>query len=334
MSLPVLTKTWQYNINQSFGGFGSGTDQSNLLRLIKNALLGFGSSPWTTRYSCNSVTAGVAGDGVDRWTTDGNVVFANTGGAVRSWYVLRQPGIGGGSGAEMCLDCGVDNTNGSRIRVSFSPSAGFTGGSTTVTPTATDQFWIGGATTTISVWAPIGAINGKFHVWQSTDGQCTRIIASVASQTVSMWIIDKPTLNVPALNWPNDFTALVYSAGAGVEASTYANIFRTTARLNAKLGAVPIYGAMFPTTEIVNATEVGSQSFVNELSSNYPIMPVGMMCTTGAGIRGRHGTFQDLWCGSTGVATGSTYPNDASRQFAQFGIITMPWGGNPTPQIS
>ena len=54
---------------------------------------------------------------------------------------------------------------------------------------------------------------------------------------------------------------------------------------------------------------------------------MGIVSTT-AGSRGRLGTVFDLWYGSKAIGQGDTYPNDTSRQFAQFGHFVFPWNGS------
>lgn len=89
MSLPSLAKTWQFNANNSIAAQGTAlADNRRLWRTLKDALIGFATNPWVMRYSCNSVTAGTAGDGVDRLTADSNFVWANDT-VAHTWYVLR-----------------------------------------------------------------------------------------------------------------------------------------------------------------------------------------------------------------------------------------------------
>jgi len=132
-TLPVPTRTWTtYDAAVSVPAQSPdiGATNKRLLRLMfstarTNGLL-------TLDYGCNSVTAGTKGDLVDRITSDSNVVGANAGTA-HSWWVdtvLAGP-------AQICFDRnGTFEGSGSCW---FSPSAGFTGGSTTNRPTATDE---------------------------------------------------------------------------------------------------------------------------------------------------------------------------------------------------
>lgn len=67
-------------------------------------------------------------------------------------------------------------------------------------------------------------------------------------------------------------------------------------------------------------------NIANEISGEWPMLPLGAIGVTST-IRGRHGTFQDLWTASGGANTGDTYPSGASNQFAQFGALILPWNG-------
>src|SRR4051812_42695947 len=122
MALPSLTKTWNFLVNALIPATGSSlNDNRTLLKSIKDALKGSGTwtdsaganlggapaGAWTTRYWWDSVTAGTAGDGVDRWGAIGNLVWANAGSA-HSWYALRQTGIA--TNFEVLFSC--ENANG------------------------------------------------------------------------------------------------------------------------------------------------------------------------------------------------------------------------------
>ncbi len=84
-------------------------------------------------YGCDSVTAGTKGDHVDRITADGNIVGA-TPGVAHSWWV---DSVLGGTLGQICFD--RDGTFEGSGSLFWSPSVGFTGGSTTARPTASDE---------------------------------------------------------------------------------------------------------------------------------------------------------------------------------------------------
>ncbi len=88
---------------------------------------------WAVEGSSDAAAAGM--DDVDRWLDEGDVTWADPG--AHSWIVLSK------DGEHMCIDCFDTNAPASAsyatdIDVCWS-RAGFTGGSTTVRPVATDE---------------------------------------------------------------------------------------------------------------------------------------------------------------------------------------------------
>lgn len=314
MALPTLTKTWQFNVDNAIAAQGSAlADNRRILRSIKDALIGFATNPWTMRYSCNSVTAGTAGDTTDRLTTDANFVWASAGTA-HSWFVLRQTGVA--TNFEVCISCESVSTNGVQLAIVISPSAGFTGGTTTARPTATDEFvvlsgtWTAQATDTASRWS----------VLQSTDGQCTRVWGAASGSINYVWILDKPANAVtgwsnPSCGWAfgatptlNNFTAYNGKMRSG---STNGNV---------AMGCETAGNAIIPSDTVIGTV-------ANEIDGTWMALPIGISCNT-VGIRGRHGTMQDLWFSQSPIPTGDTYP-DVTNQFVEVFPLILPWNGGP-----
>ncbi len=186
MTLPSLTKTWQFVPNYAIAATGTalGTNRT-ILKTIKDFLTTdaaewvdnaniatTAANLWTVRYSCDSVVAGSAGDGVDRWDAITDLVWANAASA-HSWIVLRNTAIG--STAELLISCEGSSGSGHVLTIAISPSAGFTGGTTTARPTATDE----AVTLNNAAWGGVGTSDTsvKVHVVKSTDGECWRVFA-------------------------------------------------------------------------------------------------------------------------------------------------------------
>ncbi len=208
MSIPTLDKTWQFSVNNNRKPFGTASAwAANLVREIKDNLIGFSLNPWILEYSSDSVAAGSAGDNVDRWTEDSDVVFAA---GDHSWVVLKQSGIL--SNFQICWDLNAANSTDTTMVVS--PSAGFTGGTISARPTATDEYVIGSATD----WGIGDGTRETFsyHMMMSTDGECTRVIfvqGDGAYGGVSgLWSFDKP--KNPVSGWTNPWIAL-YANSSG-----------------------------------------------------------------------------------------------------------------------
>lgn len=335
MTTPTLSKTWQFAVNQTLLALGTtNANSARLIRSIKNILKGFGSHPWTCSGSSNA--AGTTGaptgtgamDGVDRWTTDADVNGAGAN-SRHPWMVLRQTGIA--TNFEICFDL---NSTGSINTMTFvvSPAAGFTGGSATARPTATDEI----VTITATTWINSDDTTRQLHVWQSSDGQCTRVMVWCNATTPVMmplfWIFDKP--KNPVSGWTNPSIFGTYAITAGL-AITNANLTSSTSILK---GLGPS-GAMVlrltgegagSTVQIWTASTNGAGNQANELDGTWPFYPIGIYSLTVA-MKGRHGELFDLWWKSFAITDGDNIPTDLTqRKFVCFGPFILPWTGDGT----
>lgn len=315
MALPTLTKTWQHNVNNQTMNSQLADNRQQLLNIV-GALLGFASSPATVRYSCSSTVAGTAGDGVNRWLTPTNIVWANAG-AAHSWMVLRLPGVN----VDLLLSCESGTAHGANLLVATSAS-GFSGGTTTLRPTASDEVVIGSGAVFCS-----NAGSQRWSVQRTADGEQTRILICYQNAAQTFVAIDKPA-NVVS-GWTNPY---VLAASTNLSFTTLSSVASRIAIRAAGMQSDAVFlcesGRLQDTAIIVGG--YGTQA--NELSGEWPIAPIGIAGTT-AGARGRHGSMVDLWWGSSGASSGDTYPTSAP-QFAQFGNLILPWDGVTTPALS
>jgi hypothetical protein len=334
MAIPTPQKTYQFNVNNAvLTGATPVNQQKTRLRALKNKLIGFGQAPWAMGYSCNGTVAGSAGDGVDHWAADSDVVWATAEGTAHSWVVLAQTGVG--AGFQICIAC-VTSGNGDGLTVRMSPSAGFTGGTTTATPTAADQVTLAlGTDVTVASgtykgWNPLPA-NGVvdvMNVMQSTDGAVTRVLWYANSAAPALWCLE--LASSPVSGWPApSVVGLVKSTGNNTaDFPTYANLVALTTdsqRKHHALGASAMN--LVWTTEGCGGQTIGQrQTVANDLDGNYPVTPMGYESETTAN-RGRHGLAIDTWAVSTTNGPGDTYPADASRQFVVHGNFLHPWNG-------
>lgn len=318
MALPVLQKTWQFNVNQA-----AITAHNDLLYKIKVAMVSFGSNPWTVVGSSNSVTANSS----DNWTSASSVVFQNNG-AAHSWIILKQVGIA--TNFQVLIVARRNPGGGSDVMfVLYSPSAGFTGGTTTARPTATDEVPFDTDNASLPTnSANLAVTAARLHAMQSTDGQCTRIFIYVNSIPQTMLLFDKPRNPVPGWTIPHVafYAVQQYNTGASVAQVTYAKLNDLANRTKSKVGTTQF--DLFITSEGCITSMIGEQqNFVNDLDNNtYPILPMGLFSTT-ASARGRHGELFDLYWGATVIGEGDNYPDDATKQFVQFGDFVHPWNG-------
>lgn len=119
---------------------------------------------WDMYYSCDSVTAGVAGDGVNRWTGLAQVVRAAAG-VAHSWAVVRSQAALCGNGPYYCIIDVSGSADYTLLNLIFSKTAP-TGGTTTARPTSVDEW-----THAVNQQVVENAIAGwRYHAWMSTDG--------------------------------------------------------------------------------------------------------------------------------------------------------------------
>ena len=324
MALPSVTKTYQYNVSNTIAA--AVTDTENYQRVllgIKNALIGFATLPWTVVGSSNSVAAGM--DAVDRWSAYTNLVW-NTGAAARSWIVLKNTGLAANFQMLLCLTSNAASTE-QNMDIVVSPAIGFSGSSVTARPTAADEIVIHNGATPVS-WIGGFATTGFttiHHVMKSTDGKVTRWFVCNSGNVVSMFSIEEAADAVTGWTTPV-VTTSIPSTSTTVDHPAFTNLndLNTASAGYLSTTSIPLYW----TSEGFIAGMNGEQLNVvpNEISGEWPLSPIGLACTT-AGKRGRHGRLYDIWWCTTSQLNGATYPNDATRVFAVFGDIVVPWNG-------
>lgn len=321
MSLPTLGKTWHYNVNNTITTSGTAlTDCSTLLWSIKQALIGLPVA-WTVVGSCNGSAAGM--DGVDRWTAASSLTWTNASTGARSWIVLKNTAVA--TNFQLVIECRSSSTLGVSMNAAVSMSAGFTGGTTTARPTATDEVIL----LNLAPWLhlPVGSsatFGSVYHVTQSSDGTLNRVVICVGGNSPGFWMFGQAAN--PASSWTDPVIATMRGAGSAASALTHA-AYNDAATLKAYAGG----GVMnlYVTAEgFISGTVCENLNAApNDFDGTWPLLPLGL-ASTDTGKRGRHGRIQDLWFGpSATIVEGTTYPNDTTRQFVQFGHMVFPWNG-------
>ncbi len=317
MALPTLVKTYQFNVNQTITATGTALNTNRaLLRAIKDTLKAYATAPWTVRYSCDSSVAGTAGDGVDRWSTNANLVFAS---GAHSWFVLRNS-----NGWEICIDLNNASANGTSISFILSLAANFTGGTTSARPTATDEVVVG---SNVSFGGSNSDVNHRLHVWHSSDAQVTRIAIAQGGFCTGFWMIDRAAN--PVSGWTTPVYAFLVGGQTAANILSLGNV-SSAANVKARVTATM---DIYLTSEARTTNQLKDVfTAANDLTSEYPFYPIGLASET-ASHRGRHGTVVDMWFGLASIPTADTYPADASRQFIQIGgPVILPWDGT-VPQM-
>lgn len=319
MALPNIDLTWRANINQTIAASGTLlTTNRRVVRAIKDSLIssaGYNVAPaslWTVRGSSDGSTAGL--DSTDRWTSDGALVWANAG-AAHSWIVLRQTGIA--TNFEMCLSLEPASAPGSGMTIAVSPSAGFTGGSTTARPTATDEH----VTAKTAILGTSGDGTYRLHVLMSNDGKSVYIFVFQGGAILSTILVGVPKQSVSG--WVNPSWFYFNSGSAALDTATFVSTVTPPVRGRAAGVTMNIY---FTGEGVSTGLLTTGFTGPNDLSSESPLFPIGIASSTST-ASGRHGVVYDLWWGINAYANGDTYPGDASRQFVQLGDLVVP---NPT----
>lgn len=311
-ALPAPIKTWQHSDgNQILAGASAVATNQALWLATFNKLIGFTSNSPVLKYSCNSVTAGAAGDGVNHLTASTNFVW-NSPGSIHSWWILQMA-----SGLQICFSC--EAVSGS-MTVVCSNTAGFTGGSTTARPTATDEYVLQSAGTATSN----SIVTMHWTAQLSSDGDCMTLVFSAGGTFASIMFFQQ--LVSPTTGFTNAFVC-GFLSGASAVAGTAGAATVTTgfkARQGTTNGQVAACSLGFSANIYVTDTNVGN--VVSTFDSTWPMLPIEFVGVT-SGCAGPMGPAVDLWYGSHANASGSQYP-PVTLTFAQFGDFIIVWDGS------
>lgn len=275
---------------------------------------------WSVYYSCDSTTAGTAGDGVDRWSDYTKLVWGSVAGA-NSWIVFYNAT----AGLYMLLSCENAGSDSNTLDIWLATTA-FSGGSTTARPTSTDEWNICVSTT----WGAGSAFSIRYHMMMSSDGMTFRLFTTRAQNLQGVWLIEP--LADPADNLVGDFLTAVWG-GTGSNALS-ANTFTQTAQnIARKSGGPTINGVL--TSEgsryqsNIHATLAHTDRPTwNDISGRdqlFPINAYGLNYTSVGAMRGKLGTVVDLWFGNDLFVSGRSWPGDHSRQLISLGPLVIPW---------
>jgi hypothetical protein len=288
-----------------------------MIYLLKEALKTVG---WTVVGSCGwdgvNVTAGM--DGVDRWidmhAVTGTWTYAPHVGKM-SWIVLRNTAISAdGAGYQIYL--APEMTSESMmypIVLIESYGAGFTGGSVTVRPTASDQVPM--LSTLNAGFSYYGDAARGFNILSSADRSKTRILfSSNAMGTLHMWCFEKPQA---AKTWWDKPCLAGYS-----ETPTYANLNEASIGLFTRAGVVSGIPAYLSADGFGTAGALGKQAILGgaDPNGNWMCSPVGIVGTCAQSI-GYMGRLSDAYWVHQNMANGDYYPNDGTRQWVVVGDI-------------
>lgn len=325
MAFPPRVKTWQMALNQLASGNFT-TAPLNLIFQIKNTLKSFAQLPWLVRGSSNSVAGAM--DGVDRWAAIGNVVHGANSSSARSWIVLEQQA----TKLQMLVD--LNGTDGSFPNdwgdVFWSNAAGFTGGSNTARPTATDEYPDAAAGhTTFTVGGFFAA--QRYHVFHSTDGCNTMVVGrNSAINVCTMWLLGRLASPAPGWSHPNVVCLTNGQGNPSVHHACGMSNLTTLPSYAEKQGGgwCKVFQVAEATGPVVTLGAVASTP--DDINSGWPVYPIGYY-TEDATLFGPLGEWPDLWApAKAGFADGDYFPDDGSRQAVMMGNYLFPWDGVTT----
>ena len=198
-TLPRHTRAWTSPglLATASAGTGPLTNKQMTINFVVGLITHAGC---VTDYSCDASVAGAKGDGVNRWPTTSQVIGAIPP-AAHSWYVLTLPdGLG-----QLCLDKDSDSDGGGGAFGSlyWSRVVGFTGGTTTARPTASDEKEITSTSGLFSTSVGSGGTYTYSFLRCATAGQhAVRFAvwsAAVSTESpVAVMLIERPSDNPAA----------------------------------------------------------------------------------------------------------------------------------------
>jgi hypothetical protein len=259
-------------------------------------------SAWKCKGSgAGSTGKGAGMDGIDRWATVADLQSATA--SFRSWFVFQNEI----TGAEICL---FHSTNSApfdfqRVEWVASPVNGFTGGTTSARPTATDESvmiantvdWLGSSTVYTVGWAlsVLQSTSGQLILWfnsQNAERFCllSLLAADAVTSATRPWTGTKNLIGAR--------TSMAMSAW-----SETANLYGT---IDAAAAAGGPYKPVFKMMLWVASNGPLTQHLAripNEVVQEWTFSPIGLFTATTT-VRGRHCRLDDLFWVSEQQAVG------------------------------
>ena len=347
MPAPSIIHDWRFAVSQSFSGASPAAMRQSLLRGLKNLLLGTGSytdslsvvatvtTPWEVELSCDSVATSAI---TDLWDADGDLVWAAEG-VAHSWIVLTNPDyFGTGVPLSILLVCGPASTQNATLAIVIS-RAGFTGGTITARPTATDEHVVrptGGSISTAG-WQgddnSATSLTMRLHFLMTADGRKFHIFFTRAAVCIAQWSLFDCDEDA---GWTDPYLFTVasedFAAGAEVELLTVAGHYRTdTERLwygreEAGIGDFTVEAGIPTWTNAIATADQMPGLALNGFTGGW--LPFPIVLRGIAPAAGPLAVVPDMWWAREAAGTGSGGADVATGvniQFMQFGAVMVPW---------
>lgn len=326
----ATTLTWYSDTNYQFPDYSSADAiQRSTLWILKaflqQQIVGTtngpnGTAPAGAAWTCVGSSDGSGNfnmSGTDLWgsTYDASKLVYASNGNNHSWMVLQSPaGIASNGPYQLLMDC---NSSGTNVRLSLS-RAGFTGGSATFAPTATDQ---------ASYMPNPETLNGETTTTSASYGHITRTATGAFYFTTSR--VGATSLGgafisaVPLVNQnPSDQWRLF-----GIFMASQLDTLRVATRI--ALRAYNDTSVSFGNAYVVN-TAIGNGGFpanytgLNAVTGAYTAYPFGLF-TNSAGASGYRGQLPDIYAIGLGRVVGDVAPATGAQEYVCSPYTLLPF---------
>jgi hypothetical protein len=341
--MATFEKTWAFDLNRAYTP-ASALDLTRYTMWLLAATLtgnigGLTQGLWTLYASSNSVTAGT--DSTDRWVLagpyDGTKIVRGSGAAAHSWIVLKSPTI---HSANFYMILSFNSAADDKIRISFMKTAP-TGGSTTATPTSTDQWWPNNTSLAAADWAmnAAAADNSRFSTGLTSAGDFYFVGCKQLAGLPNLIITFHGLSNKKASDLYPVWAAVEYRSG-GVARINNGNWIGTAgnpgAAVGGNAGRHAISGVWCVNPWLIPAyndaggagTASNTPAVADSIDGTYQDWPIWiMMGSAGAvpsGVRGRLADF--AFCANTvaSLAEASVSPASGSPDSSRCGNLWLP----------
>ncbi|CAB4196544.1 hypothetical protein UFOVP1290_64 [uncultured Caudovirales phage] len=344
MTVPSKEATYTISANEQILAQSSYSNTNSLVlltfikRLITMGWTCVGSSNGT---SCNTV------DGASHSSlllTLSDLVY-NTAGNPHTWIVLENTlhGTLGAGNPQLLIDLSNNNGGHSYVYHYISPTGIFTNGNVTDAPTALDSiesspFYDANNNQRplhLSLDAPSN-VNGRLNVISSNDGYSTYAILCASGKVMGIWGLCR-AVNVSGSAWATPWVIMqIGPLYYNIDSFPTPNI--SNIKFKTAIGASTASVTLGVITENIcyigdtNRYLVNYQTSYDQETSEFPFCQIGLWATASPYI-GRKGTIRDLYLSTYNIQPGMTYPDDGSKQWAQFGDFVFPWDGTNTVKM-
>ena len=300
---------------------------------------------------CKGSSAGSTGKGAgmdarDRWHTVSDMQLTSGATGNHSWFVLQNLA----NGVEILITLNL-STVGRRPNARVSCELGYTGGTTTTSPSAADSHYFcgnGGVNNGYWFMHEAWGLGRNFQLIfiHATDGTQDFMLVKFNKSHQGMFatgLVGNPQNSGGLIPWNGNNAFCIFPDGRARNLSQYADGMSYVEFNDSPRSVVTVdkdgAGPGPTSVELYLTAPMLINAMLGQHQPTSPDKPgllhpgdrVGLDSVT-SGYRGRYGYVPDLlWGGETyfaGVQANSTAPGDGSRLWRRFGHFWMPWDGS------